>query len=473
MKYEPISISDSQPIEGVADQSGKVALACSEVGGILDQVNRSSAALRDEHARLLDKFGTLEEDQSRVSHAADEARLLSQRAIDRLSEGKTLIEGSLEQINSVLGLVDILSTHITGFAAAMSQVEKCSRDIEKVAETTSILSLNATIEAMRAGESGTSFVTVANEVKVLAAETRAATDEIRGTINTLSSETVAVSDRIAVGMVASEEAKCSVAKIKDTIAGVSEMVREVDNQNDQIAQATGTISGRVSQVQSVLSTFDEAEELNEQRLRQSIKRMRDLERSGSDMFDSIVRAGLSPIDSDMVRVAQEYVSKIVKATEAALAEGLLNKAALFDSNYIAIPNSNPERFRTTLTDWADANWRPIIDECLAYGRPVKMLGLSDKNGFMPTHASERSRQPIGDIEHDTAWCRNGRKILGPSEERAKANTQDFLMAVHRQEDGQGGFYIVRTVYMPVVIDGERWGDAELAYILDDKAWPKY
>src|SRR3546814_10396761 len=55
---------------------------------------------------------------------------------------------------SLLELVETLSQHVTGFAAAMNQVRRCSKDIEQIAETTNILALNATIEAMRAGEAG-------------------------------------------------------------------------------------------------------------------------------------------------------------------------------------------------------------------------------------------------------------------------------------------------------------------------------
>ena len=51
------------------------------------------------------------------------------------------------------------------------------------------------------------------------------------------------------------------------------------------------------------------------------------------MFDGVVRAGLSPQDSAMVEVASEYARQLADVTEAAIAEGDLSRADLFDQNY--------------------------------------------------------------------------------------------------------------------------------------------
>lgn len=472
MDVTPVDTSGSATLTDIPESCGKVALGCSEVAGIIEAVSRSSVDLRGEHAKLAQTIAELEADQERVAHASDEARLLSEKAIVRLGEGTTLIHSSLGKINSVLELVETLSQHVTSFAAAMGQVQRSAKDIEQIADTTNILALNATIEAMRAGDAGRTFAVVAGEVKALANDTRKATDEISATVEALGEEAAAVIAQIEAGSTASDDAKQSVSEIERSIVGVSDLVEEVDKQNDQIARSTTTISSHVDRVKDVLASFDQAALRNETSLGESVERMRELEGTASDMFDTVVNAGLSPADSAMIQVATKYADEVKAVTESAIANGTLDRAAMFDRKYREIPGSNPVRYETSLTDWADQNWRPIIDDCLSRGRPIKMLGLSDMEGFMPTHATERSRKPTGDVAHDTAFCRNGRKILGSSESRAKASNAPYIMAVHRQEAANAEFYVVRTVYVPIIINGERWGDAELAYILDDRAWPK-
>ena len=214
---------------------GKVTVGCSEVAGIVQAVIDSSGRLRDEHRELQGTVRELEQDQRRVSEASDEARLLSARAIERLDQGSSQIEASLTQISGLLDLVETLATHVTGFAAAMEQVQRCSQNIEQIAETTNILALNATIEAMRAGEAGRAFAVVANEVKSLAAETRQATDEISSVIGTLGTEASTVIERIEVGAKASSEAKTSVGNFEKMLDKVVSLVRDVDSQNEEIA----------------------------------------------------------------------------------------------------------------------------------------------------------------------------------------------------------------------------------------------
>ena len=95
-----------------------------------------------------------------------------------------------------------------------------------------------------------------------------------------------------------------------------------------------------------------------------------------------------------------------------------------------------------------------------------MCSQSDTNGFLPTHVSEHSRPPTGDLAHDTQHCRNGRIMLYAIDKTAKTQTEPYMMAVYRQEGDGKNYLVVRNVYVPLVINGRRWGDFELAYSLD-------
>lgn len=466
MELSAIDTRGASALNRIPEACGKVTMGCSDVAGIVQAVIDSSAILRIEHIELQDTVHELERDQRKVAEASDEARLLSARAIDRLGQGTSQIQSSLQQITNLLDLVETLATHVTGFAAAMDQVKRCSQDIEQIAETTNILALNATIEAMRAGDAGRTFAVVANEVKTLAGETRKATDEISDVIETLGAEAATVIERIEAGARASNEAKASVASIDQTLVGVSQLVEEVDSQNDQITRATAMMTEHVDRVQSVIESFDRAANENERLLQTAHARMEDLELTASEMFDRIVQAGLSPQDSALVEAAQQNAREVERLAEEAIAAGKLTMEQLFDQNYQEIPGSNPKRYRTSLMDWAHANWRHLLDKAPEVHESVMAAACTDMRGYLPTHLTKHSQVPTGDLAHDTRNCRNGRIILDAIDQKAKQSNAPYMMAVYRQENDGLNYRVVRNVYVPVFIQGRRWGDFELAYSFD-------
>jgi len=389
--------------------------------------------------------------------------MLSNRAIERLNEGTQLIHSSLGQVTSLLELIDTLTQHVTGFAAAMTQVRECSRDIGQIAQTTNILSLNAAIEAARAGDAGRGVAVVASGVKTLAGKTQVAADEIVRTIDALDREAESVVGRIEDGVRASDQARSSVARISQTIDGVVALVGEVDAQNEHIAKANGTVSTHVTSIRQALDVLDQAAASSETGLRTAHERIEDLELTASQMFDSIVQAGLSPADSAMVERAQAAARELAAVTEAALAAAELDPAALYDRNYVPIAGSNPPRFHTRLCDWADRAWRPLLDKLAASEPSIMAAACTDMTGFLPTHLTRFSRAPTGDLTHDTRFCRNGRKILDAIDRRAKESSAPYMMAVYRQEGDGRSYKVVRNVYLPVTFAGRRWGDLELAY----------
>ena len=466
MKHEIIQTSASEALAQIPASCGEVTVGCSDVAGIVQTVIASSERLRREHGALIDTVGALEADQRQVVDASDEARLLSERARERLAEGAQLIRGSLEHIEGLLELVSALGDHVSGFASAMDQVKRSSQTIDEIARTTNMLALNAAIEAEKAGEAGRTFAVVASEVKELARGTREATDDISHTIESLGSEAEQVIAKIERGTKSSDTVQKSIGRIEGTLLSVTDLVLEVDRQNDDIVQATSTISSHVEKLRNVLGAFDTAVSDNNDKLADAYERVGRLEMTANEMFDSIVKADLAPEDSELVTRAWDVAQKIAALTEEALANGKLARSDLFDTDYKPIVNSKPQRYRTGLCDWADIHWRPILDDVSASDPRILACACTDRNGYLPTHLSRHSRAPTGDLTHDTEYCRNGRIIMYPIDRKAKASTAPYMMAVYRQEGDGREYLVVRNVYMPLIIDGTRWGDFEIGYKID-------
>ena len=54
-------------------------------------------------------------------------------------------------------------------------------------------------------------------------------------------------------------------------------------------------------------------------------------------------------------------------------------------------------------------------------------------------------------------------MMYPIDRKAKVSTAPYMMAVYRQEGDGREYQVVRNVYVPLIINGRRWGDFEVAY----------
>lgn len=224
--------------QGCTEQSVKV----SDVSRMVDDMAKSMEERSDEArktAQISDKAG----------HLLDESNAKMQELKDAISE----ISRRSEEIRTIIGT------------------------IEDIASQTNLLSLNASIEAARAGDAGRGFAVVAEQVKNLAEQSTqaagATTKLIEDTVSAVD-KGIAIADeavinmgevmngaREAMGMMgdiaeALKKESENIQKIDTNIASVSEIV----NNNSAASQETAAISEeQSSQVQMMVQIMDKFE----------------------------------------------------------------------------------------------------------------------------------------------------------------------------------------------------------------------
>jgi methyl-accepting chemotaxis protein len=458
--------SDNGAVDAVARNCGRVAVGCSDAAGYVAGVSERIARQLEMLSALEEVTAALEADQRRVADSTDEARLLSEQARDKLGKGAAMISGSRGQFNELTDLVSQLGARMTTFAAAMEQVRRVSTVIDTIARKTNMLALNATIEAERAGDAGRTFAVVASEVKKLAQETRGATEQISRTIASLTNEAGTVISEINDGVMKSMMAQRGFATIDETVRDVAEIVGQVDTQTDGIARSSGMIHDSVARVRDGLSLFAGDARANAIALGDTSAKVGSMEQLSNAMFNDLIQSGFATEDRYFVDLAVAERDRIAGITQAALDSGRLDFEALFDRDYQPVPGTDPQQYTTRLNGFADLVWRPEIDRISALDPRIVAAACTDINGYLPTHVTAFSRAPSGDPEHDLAYCRNRIILFDETDRKAKASNKPFHMAVYRRETEGHDFYVVRNVYVPLIFGGRRWGDLELAYIVD-------
>jgi methyl-accepting chemotaxis protein len=449
-------------IRAVARDCGSLSIECSDVAGYVEGVAERIV----EHQKVLD---ALEEvttrllaDQARVSDSTDEARLLSEQARTKLEAGREAIDGTIAGFKGLTELVVQLGERMAGFATAMNQVQTVSSTIETIARKTNMLALNATIEAARAGDAGRSFAVVAAEVKKLAHDTRAATSQIASTIGELTREASAVTSEIKNGVERSRAAQSGFSQINDTVKEVTEIVSMVDRQTEGIAHSTSLIQTSVDRVKAGLSDFAGDARDNGGQLIKAQKRLSHLEMLSNNMLDTLANSGAEIDDTPMILHAQEAMRAIMTAVEQGIDRGDITLEAVLDRDYVLIEGSNPPQYNNGFADFADAHVRPILDRFKAKEPKIIGSAITNLDGYLPTHLSERCHTPGPDPVWNDEHCRNKRIFMDETTRKACESDKPATLATYRMELGDK-YIPVKNVFVPLFFKGRRWGNFELAY----------
>lgn len=185
-----------------------------------------------------------------------------------ISQSATTVAAAVEEMSSSIQEVSRNCTQESEIArkadtqarqtrALMLKLEESARQIGKIvelinqiAEQTNLLALNATIEAASAGEAGRGFAVVANEVKELARQSAAATQDIRLQVSLIQENTttsmVAIDDVAKVIEQVSQIASSIAAAVEEQSATTSEIVRSLHN----VTSSTKNLSENVKNASS-------------------------------------------------------------------------------------------------------------------------------------------------------------------------------------------------------------------------------
>jgi methyl-accepting chemotaxis protein len=236
----------------VTDNAQTLSAASEELTAVAQQMSTASQETAAQSNVVASASEQVSKNVATVATAAEEmsasVREIAKNASDaaRVATTAVKVAGDTNRTISKLGESSI-------------EIGKVIKVITSIAEQTNLLALNATIEAARAGEAGKGFAVVANEVKELAKQTAAATDDISVKIQAIQADSAGAVAAIAeIGRVIGQ-----INDISNTIASAVEeqaaTTNEIARSATEAAQGSIEISKNITHVsQAAASTTDGA-----------------------------------------------------------------------------------------------------------------------------------------------------------------------------------------------------------------------
>jgi methyl-accepting chemotaxis protein len=248
-----------------------------QIGFAVGQVQSSSAELQasasqqatgaKEQATAMSEIATtineLLATSRQIAESAQHVAQIAEQTAGSARSGNGTVDKANESMDGIRRQVDLVVTHMLELGRKSQQIGSVLDIVSELAEQTNILSINATIEASGAGESGKRFAAVAEEIRKLAdrvsgstKEIRVLIDDVRSAVNTTVMTTETGSKAVETGARHFADMNLAFKQIAGNVVTATEAAREIELSTKQQTSA-------VEQVNTAITNVAQASKENE------------------------------------------------------------------------------------------------------------------------------------------------------------------------------------------------------------------
>jgi len=206
-------------------------------------------------------------------------------------------QADLTRMEEAMGNMKAASKSISGRLGAINEkaenITNVVTTITKVADQTNLLSLNAAIEAEKAGEYGRGFNVVAREIRRLADQTAVATLDIDRMVQEMHSAVsagVMEMDKFIAEVNLSAE---DVGKISSQLARIIEQVQTLSPSFESVNVSMGLQSENARKINSSIANLSEEMQTTTESLRESFSAIEQLNEAARSLQDEVSRFKVS------------------------------------------------------------------------------------------------------------------------------------------------------------------------------------
>ncbi len=242
----------AETVKQVANNAQSVASAAEELSATAQQLSSNSEETTAQSGVAAAAAEQISKNVGTVATSAEEMNASVREIAKNASQAARVASEAVH-------VAQVTNTTVAKLGDSSMEIGKVIKVITSIAQQTNLLALNATIEAARAGEAGKGFAVVANEVKELAKQTAAATEDISRKIEAIQGDT-----KSAVGAIDQiSQIINQINDIQNTIASAVEeqtaTTNEIARNAAEAARGTDEIARNVTSVsQAARSTSEGA-----------------------------------------------------------------------------------------------------------------------------------------------------------------------------------------------------------------------
>lgn len=263
------------------------------------QIDSARSHSEESVGNILASFGSISGrlDQAIQMTQGNQLSLSSHSADEMVQRNEAALLQMLEPMRQAMQARDQVYAKLDMLSEAMSDLRQISLQIKQLARRTNMVALNASVEASRAGERGSGFMVVAQEVRQLATQSGDAANKMMSRTNGIDLELQELRNR-AAAQDSSDEAlrDQAAANARQVISGLLSSLGDMNRSSRELQEAGAAVH---DEFERVLMNFQTQDRLSQMLccVMDDINRLNDWLQQGGDLSAAQAGEWLARLDA--------------------------------------------------------------------------------------------------------------------------------------------------------------------------------
>ena len=264
-KQEEVSSEIKKTVKVVSENSSEIDKIVEEISTssksiafAIDEISKGATTTAEDIQMQSSHLDKINADIEESSNACELMERSSENAYEVIKQGESILKDLIEESNIVTDNTKEVHSIMKELLEESREIANITGVISGIANQTNLLALNASIEAARAGEAGKGFSVVANEVGLLADQSKEATKNIDNIVVKLQNKCNKSSEVVEKLTISNGKQNDLVKKTDSAFNEINKEIIEIMDKNNlvknsigEVVKSSDVITGSVTSISAV------------------------------------------------------------------------------------------------------------------------------------------------------------------------------------------------------------------------------